>query len=581
MEQSDFRRTHGCWIFSVPRWLFMSKMPPRGNDSRAGGANSSRARDWRFWLIFAGLSLASILVSIESTIVATALPTISADLGTGNAYIWVTNIYFLTRRVISFAIFQPLYGQFADLWGRRKIILLAIFVFMAASAICGAAQNTAMLIIGRGIQGVGGGGIIMLANLIICDLVPLSERSRIAGLLFALVGVSSCFGPLIGGALAGAGHWRFAFYFNVPIGAISLAIIYVYLRVSHRASMPWQTSLRRIDYAGTLILVASTVLVLYALSYAGFIYQWSDPRIIALLAVGLVLLLAFVVYEHSPRCSYPSVPPILFQNRTSSITFFITFNHAIVVVWVIYFFPLFFQSVLGTSPGQSGLNLLVLVLTWPVFASLSGVITAKTGQYKFIQLFGLSILSIGVGCCSLLDQHSTTGMWVGFLMLIAAGLGTVFPALLPAVQAELSEEETASSTAAWALLRGIGMIWGVSIPAAIFNNRIEQLAGGVDDPIYRKALTGGRAYEHGTAAFLNQIQGETKEQIVGAYVDSLKLMWLVCMAFPSVSTLAALFERRVKLRKELVTDFGFEEKSSSKQIEGAGGNESPHESSTV
>lgn len=428
---------------------------------------------------------------------------------------------------------------------------------------------------------VGGGAINMLANVIICDLVALSERSRIAGLLFALVGVSSCFGPLVGGALAGAGHWRFAFYLNVPIGAVAFAIIYVYLRVSHRASMPWQARLRRIDYAGTVILVTSTVLVLYVLSFAGSRYQWSDPHIIALLTVGLVLLVAFAVYEHSSWCSYPSVPPILFQNRTSSITFFITFNHAMVVVWVIYFFPLFFQAVLGASPGQSGANLLVLVLTWPLFATLSGIVTAKTGQYKFIQLFGLSILSIGVGCSSLLDQRSTTGMWVGMLMLIAAGLGTVFPALLPAIQAHLSEEDTASSTAAWAFLRSLGMIWGVSIPAVIFNNRMEQLAGRVDDPAYREALTGGRAYEHGTAAFLDQIQGGAREQVVSAFVDSLKLMWLVCLALPVASALAALFERRVKLRNDLVTDFGFEEKDSSKQIEEARSKESPQQSSTV
>ncbi|KAK7911580.1 hypothetical protein PG985_014061 [Apiospora marii] len=478
----------------------------------------------------------------------------SSELQSGANYVWVINVYFLTC-----AIVQPLCGQLADLWGRRWIMLGSVLLFMAASAICGAAQDTATLIVGRAVQGLGGGGINMLVDVIICDLVPLVDRGSIIGLLFALISMISSFGPLIGGALTSAGQWRWIFYLNLPLGAVALAILFASLKVSHRGGLGWKQRVRRIDLVGNFILVASTVLILYALTYGGSRYPCSNPQIIALLVAGLVLLTVFFFYERSPWCVFPVAPRILFSNQTSVAAFFITFNHGMLIYWATYFFPLYFQSVRGASPEQSGLNLLVLAFIFPFFTAVCGGILAKTSEYKILHIAGLGVTAIGFSVCSLLDQLSSTGMWVGLQLLVAAGLGIAMPALLPAVQAELSDEESASSTGTWAFVRSLGSIWGVTVPAAVFSNRAFQLADTVQGHFAREALMGGHAYEHGTAAFLDLFSGDTREQIVNVFADSLRLSWWVGIAFAGVSLMAALFERRVKLRQNLESDFGLQQ----------------------
>ena len=439
-------------------------------------------------------------------------------------------------------------------------MLFSVLIFLAGSAICGAAQNTAMLIVGRGIQGIGGGGINMLVDVIVCDLVPLRERGKIIGLLFATISMTASFGPLIGGALAGNGQWRWIFFLNLPIGAVAFGILFVFLRLSHRGGLTWQQRIRQIDYVGNAILIASTVLILYVLTYAGTRYSWSNAQMVALLVVGLVFLIAFGIYERSRFCDHPVMPPALFGNRTSSAAFFITFNHSILLVWTTYFYPLYFQSVLGASPVRSGVDLLVLVFIFPLFAAVTGGLIAKTGEYRLVHLVSMSIITIGFGCSSLLKQSSPTGVWVVLQLIVSAGLGASIPSQLPAVQAGLTENEAASSTATWAFIRSLGQIWGVAIPAAVFNNRAGQLLYRIDDNRVRSQLAGGQAYEHATAIFVKGLDEKTKQQVIGLFVSALQRSWQIGIVFAGISVLAVFFEKRTKLRKELETDFGLEKK---------------------
>ncbi|KAL1636644.1 hypothetical protein SLS58_009698 [Diplodia intermedia] len=511
---------------------------------------------WQFWIIFAGLALSALLSGLEGSIIATALPTILADLGAGEDYVWVINIYFLTS-----ATCQPLYGQLADLWGRRWLMISSVAIFTAAGAISGTAQSTAMLLVGRGIQGIGAGGINMLVDLIICDLVPLRDRGSKTALLFALMTIASAIGPLIGGALAEHGAWRWIFYLNLPIGALVLAILFAFLRVSHKPNLPAKEQLRRIDFIGNGILIASTTLIQYVLTYAGTRYSWSNPHIIALLATGLAMLVLFALFERSPRlCPHPVIPPHVVGNRTSAAAFFITFNHAILAIWVTYFFPLYFQAVRGSTPQRSGVQLLPLVFVFPAAAAAAGVLVGRTGRFRPAHFAGTAALAVAVGCCSFLGPGGGDGPWIALQMAVAAGLGAAMPALLPAVQAELPDADTAASTAAWAFVRSLGTIWGVSIPAAVFNNRFRELLGHVDDPVARAALGEGGAYEHASKAFIESFPAETRAQVVGVYADSLRRMWQIGVVFAGLSFLAVFFERPVKLRKELDTEFGLEKR---------------------
>lgn len=445
-------------------------------------------------------------------------------------------------------------------------MISSVAIFTAAGAISGTSQSTAMLLVGRGIQGVGAGGINMLVDLIICDLVPLRDRGSKMGILFALMIIASAIGPLIGGALAEHGAWRWIFYLNLPIGASALLLLFLFLRVSHKPRLTPREQLRRIDLIGNAILIVSTTLIQHALTHAGSRYAWSDPHTTAPLATGLSLLLVlFPLFERcrSPRlCPYPVIPPHVAGNRTAAAAFIITFNHAVLAIWITYFFPLYFQAVLGATPQRSGVQLLPLVFVFPAVAAGVGVLIARTGRFRPAHFGGLGVLAVGVGCCSLLGGvEDGDAPWIVLQMLVAAGLGAVMPALLPAVQAELRDADAAASTAAWAFVRSLGTVWGVAIPAAVFDNRFRELLDervGIE-PGARAALRGGSAYEHATKAFVESFRDEkTRAQVVGLYADSLKRMWQIGVVFAGLSFLAVFFERPVLLRKELETEFGLE-----------------------
>ena len=218
---------------------------------------------------------------------------------------------------------------------------------------------------------------------------------------------------------------------------------------------------------------------------------------VALLVVGLVLLVAFGIYERSPFCAHPVMPPALFGNRTSSASFFISINHSLLTTWAIYFYPLYFQSVLGASPTRSGVDLLMLAFGFPLFAAVTGGLIAKTGEYRLVHLISMSFITIGFGCFSVLKQGSPTGAWVVLQLIVSADLGASIPSQLPAIQAGLTENEAASSTATWAFIRSLGQIWGIAIPAAVFNNRAGQLLYRIDDDTVRSQLAGVRTRDHG------------------------------------------------------------------------------------
>nr|QJY30855.1 MFS general substrate transporter [Discosia rubi] len=441
---------------------------------------------WLFWMAFVALSLSALVSGLEASIVSTALPTILASVEVGQDYVWVLNIYFLTS-----AASQPLYSQLADLWGRRWLMICAVAIFAGGSALCGAAYSAAMLITGRGVQGIGAGGINMLVDVIICDLVPLRDRGSIVGLLFAIMSLASSLGPVIGGAMAQAGAWRWIFYMNIPLCGIAIIMLVLFLRVSFQSGLTFKEQLRRIDFVGNGILMGSTTLVQYAVTYAGSRYSWNDPQIIATLTLGLLLLMVFVVIQRSPHvCPNPVVPPRLLSNRTSVAALFISFNHSMLTFWATYFFPIYFQSVMLSTPTRSGIQLLPLVFIFPAAAAIVGGGISRWGRYRPAHFIGLGLISIAFGCSSLMSDVQSDSVWIIAETLVALGLGITIPALLPAVQVELTDADTAASTGMWAFLRSLGTIWGVSIPAAVFNNRFSELLWQIDDQTIKAELEG-------------------------------------------------------------------------------------------
>ncbi len=256
----------------------------------------------------------------------------------------------------------------------------------------------------------------------------------------------------------------------------------------------------------------------------------------------------------------PVVPPRLFMNRTSATVFAATFLNSALLYWVMFFLPVYFQAVLGASATGSGVRLLPIIVVAVPAAILAVVLLTKFGKYKPLHLFGFAVCTIGLGLFTTFDAESSTAEWVIFQIITGGGSGFVLNTLLPACQAGLVESDQAAATATWSFIRSFGSIWGVAIPAAIFNNRFDQLSFRIDDPSTRTLLSAGRSYQYATADFVNSFPPTLREQIISVYVDSLKLLWQISILFSGIAFLLVFLEKQIKLRKELDTEYGLEEK---------------------
>ena len=408
-------------------------------------------------------------------------------------------------------------------------------------------------------QGVGGGGIQMLNNLIISDIVPLRERGSFQALLQVAVLVGTACGPFAGGIIVQSTNWRWVFFLNLPIGGLALLLVILFLEVNYDKQSSIGEKLKRVDYIGNAIFVGSVVSILLSLTWAGTTYPWSSHQVLLPLTLGFLGLAAFLYYESSPYCHEPTVPPYLFKNLTTAAAFTLTFLYSLTLYWLIYYLPLYFQAVLLSTPSHSGLQLTPLVIIWVPFAQLSGRLVAKTGRYKPLHVIGFLLTTVGVGLLTLLGKDSSAGQWIGFQAVVAAGLGLA-STTLPAVLAALDEKDVATATGTWAFLRSFGIIWGVTLPAVVFNNQFNRLVIGIGDASVRTLLGNGKAYEHGTKVFIEGLEEGVREEIRGVYEGSLRWVWGVGAGVAGLAFCVVWLEREVRLRRTLETEFGMREK---------------------
>ncbi|OTA97588.1 hypothetical protein M434DRAFT_382481 [Hypoxylon sp. CO27-5] len=517
----------------------------------------------RFWAIMATLSVTGILSALENTVVTTALPYIVQQLDLGDDYIWVTNVFFLTGAAV-----QPFFGQLANIFGRRYVTMAIVAFFTLGSGICGGATNGAMLIAGRAVQGIGAGGINIIIDIIVSDLVPLRERGNYMAIVLLVYTVGTTLGPWVGGVIVANTSWRWVFWINLPVGGAALVMIFLFLQVRYNKEMSFAQKMKRIDYGGNLILVGATVSVLYALTYGGTKYPWSSANVVSPLVIGLLGLGLFMWFETTKWAKEPVVPPRLFANRTSCTIFAITFLNSALLYWVLFFLPVYFQAVLGSSAARAGVQILPSVLIAIPGAIAAVLLLARFGKYKPLHMVGFAICTIGLGLFTLFDPETTTAEWVIYQAITAAGSGFVLNTLLPSVQAHFEEKDQAATTAAWSFMRAFGSIWGVAIPAAIFNNRFSELDGAITDPQARAMFEGGGvAYERAQAEFIWSFPSPTREQIINVYSGSLQRVWQISIIFSGLSFLLVFFEKQIKLRTNLETEFGIDEKSKKGDVE--------------
>ncbi|KAJ5767112.1 uncharacterized protein N7511_004728 [Penicillium nucicola] len=494
-------------------------------------------KPWQFWAVFPALCMTTFLSALDTSILSTALPTIALDINAGESYMWITNSYILSSTVV-----LPLFGQTANIFGRRWPLILSI-------------------IAGRTIQGIGGGGINTLVDTVICDLVPLRQRGKYVALMAAVWAVGTVIGPVLGGAFAEYTSWRWVFYINLPLCAVSLVLLVLFLRVSHPSSggTLWQ-QLRRVDYIGNAILTATVVSVLLALSWAGVDYPWSSWRILVPLVLGLAGLFLFYAHQRSRFCQEPSIPTKLFSSGTAICALWIAFIQSVLLYWVGYFLPIYFQAIRSSTATESGLFVLPITAAIAPLGIITGVLIASTGKYRPYHFLGYICLTTATGLFSLLNDHSPARDWAGFQILFGAGSGMIFSSTLPPIQASLPESDIATATATWAFMRSFGCIWGIAIPTTVFNARVQELLYRISDVSLREKLANGGAYAMASDGLVRTLKDtpQLMAEVLSVYQDSLQWVWWIAIPFGGVGLLLCIPIRQLVLSEELNTEFGLQ-----------------------
>jgi EmrB/QacA subfamily drug resistance transporter len=419
------------------------------------------------------LLLGMLLAALDQTIVSTALPTIVSDLGGINHLSWVVTAYLLASTAAT-----PLWGKLGDQYGRKRLFQTAIVIFLVGSALCGMARNMPELIAFRAVQGLGGGGLLVLSMAIVGDIVPPRERGRYQGLFGAVFGASSVLGPLLGGLFTEHVSWRWVFYVNLPLGVVALAVIATVLRIPRKATK------HVIDYLGTFLIASvATCLVLVA-SLGGTTWGWASPQIVGLAVLGVLLAVAFVAVER--RAAEPVLPLKLFRVRTFTLAAVISFIIGFAMFGALTYLPTFLQIVQGVSPTMSGVHMLPMVFGMLLSSTTSGQIVSRTGRWKVFPVAGTAVTTLGLLLLHQLDENSPTSETSAYFFVFGLGLGLVMQVLVLIVQNAVSYEDLGVATSGATFFRSIGASFGVAIFGTVFANRLgDELAAafrGVDLP---------------------------------------------------------------------------------------------------
>ncbi|MYR46892.1 MDR family MFS transporter [Streptomyces sp. SID5910] len=405
------------------------------------------------------LLLGMLLAALDQTIVSTALPTIVSDLGGLEHLSWVVTAYMLAATAAT-----PLWGKLGDQYGRKRLFQTAIGIFLVGSALCGVAQSMGELIAFRALQGLGGGGLMVLSMAIVGDLVSPRERGRYQGLFGAVFGATSVLGPLLGGVFTEHLNWRWVFYINLPVGVVALAVIAAVLHIPHRATR------HVIDYLGTLLIASvATCLVLVA-SLGGTTWAWGSPQIIGLAVLGVVLAAVFVAVER--KAAEPVLPLKLFRVRTFTLSAIISFVVGFAMFGAMTYLPTFLQVVQGVSPTMSGVHMLPMVVGVLLASTGSGQIVSRTGRWKVFPVAGTAVTTFGLLLLHRLDENSSTAEMSAYFFVFGLGLGLVMQVLVLIVQNAVPYEDLGVATSGATFFRSIGAAFGVAIFGTVFASRL-------------------------------------------------------------------------------------------------------------
>ncbi|MEU5842211.1 MDR family MFS transporter [Rhodococcus sp. NPDC047139] len=492
----------------------------------------------RIWIIFSALIAGMMLASLDQTIVSTAMPTIVGQLGGVEHQAWITTAYLLAVTIV-----MPIYGKFGDVFGRRHLFLIAIGIFTLASVGCALTDDFWTFVIFRAMQGLGGGGLMILSQAIIADIVPASERGKYMGPLGAIFGLSAVGGPLLGGFFVDHLSWEWCFYINIPVGIAAFVITWIALR------LPTKKPTKKIDVLGVVALSLATTCLIFFTDFGGDAERgWDDPLTWAF-GAGLVAFASLFVLVES-RAQDPIIPLSLFRNSIFVNATAIGFVLGLGMFAAIAFMPTFLQMSSGTSAAVSGLLLLPMMAGLMITSIGSGLAITKTQRYKIYPIAGSLITAAAMLWLTTLEGD--TSLWVicSMLFVFGLGLGLIMQVVILIVQNAVPADEIGTATSSNNYFREVGAALGVAIFGTIFTNRLSEKLTEVFTAAGATPEQAGQATATVDPAAMKLLPDPVREGIVDAYADSLAPVFWYLIPFLLIAFVLACFIKEIPLSDE-------------------------------
>ncbi|MFB9322324.1 MDR family MFS transporter [Cryptosporangium minutisporangium] len=481
-------------------------------------------------LVFTTILLGMLLAALDQTIVSSALPTIVADLGGAGHMAWVVTAYMLTEAVASVLV-----GKFGDLFGRKVIFQLSAILFVLGSAVAGVAHNMTLLIIGRAIQGIGGGGLMVTAQALIADVIPLRDRGRYQGALGAVFGLTTVLGPTLGGLFTDHLSWRWCFYVNLPVAVVMVVMAARTIPSVTIATKPL------IDYLGIVLVTLGVVSLILALEWGGDEYGWTSPVILGMFGCAAAFLVLFAFAEKN--AAEPMLPLRLFANPVFTVCSVLSFVVGFAMLGAMTFLPSYLQYVDGVSATGSGFRTLPLMAGLLIMSMVSGSVISRTGKYKAFPIAGTAVMAVGLFLMSTMNQHTGVALESLYMFVLGAGLGLAMQVLTIAVQNTVAYGDLGTATAGVTFFRTVGSAVGTAVFGTLYSNQLSA------------ELTGAFAGSPGVSsavvtdpAALHDLPAAQAEPFVTAYAEAINhvFTWVVPIAI--VGFLVSLFLKQVPLR---------------------------------
>lgn len=480
-----------------------------------------------------------------------SLQTIATALhGTATEAFWAGTSFLLASTV-----FQPTFASLSNIFGRIPLIVTSLLLFLSGTLVAGLSQAFYVLLIGRTLQGLGGGGLQSITEVVVTDLVPLRVRSKYFAVISGAWSIGSVTGPVIGGVFTQKVSWRWMFYINLPFIGIALVIVPSFLRLkSVRATV--STKLHRIDYFGVFLFTASATSFLIPITWAGVEHPWVSWRTLAPLSIGVVGIILFLLYE-AYLAPEPLVPLSIFRTRTSCIAYLAETAQGIIMWCILYYLPLYFEASKSYSPVSAGLGIIPLTVTLAPSAVVMGFVIARSGKYYLANIIGWAIGGIGLGLMILMDRDTETWKWILFMVFAGIGQGILVQSLRLTIQAASTNQNLATAAAMYVFFRCLGQTLGVAIGGVAFQNEVKERLKQYPE-FNRQAISLAKD----AAALVEVIKGmpdgsQRKMDLQIVYADAFRVVCILLTAISGAMLIACLFVKSYDLNRALETEQGF------------------------